>query len=62
MAEKKLLRVELEWSDGEIVYLDGLEAERWDNAVKRQSVWAGRSGQSFPTLIWKTKKLPVAQK
>lgn len=52
--KQRLVRVELEFDDGETVRLEGPEAEVWNAAVKRQAVMASvRCGDYFPKLNWK---------
>ena len=56
MNEKKLVRIEFEFSDGEIRYLEGEDAVKWKEAADAQAILSWTHGDEFPPLNWKTKQ------
>ena len=53
---KKIVRVELEYDDGEICRLVDKEAEKWLEAANGQAVFNSVHGMHFPKLDWKIVK------
>jgi len=50
--DKKIIRVELEYDNGEIHRLTGEEAEKWLEAANGQAVMGHIHGMPFPALDW----------
>lgn len=54
IAETPILKkVTLEWSDGDIMTLEGEAAEEWDRACRAENSFAYARGWRFPQLDWK---------
>ena len=51
-----LVRVELRFSDGTVRWLEGDDADDWDNACTTQGSLAFVHGQAFPRLNWQERK------
>lgn len=58
MAERTLVRVELEYSDGEVWRLTGDQAQKWLDAANGQAVHCSLHGMDFPDLDWSRDKSP----
>jgi len=56
MSDKKLVRVELEYDNGEIHRLTGEDAEKWLEAANGQAVMSALHGMSFPEFKWEITK------
>ncbi len=54
--DKKIIRVELEYDNGEIHRLTGEEAEKWLEAANGQAVFNSVHGMQFPKLDWEIVK------
>jgi hypothetical protein len=52
--KSQLVRVELEYADGEVIRLVGDEARRWYEAGLAESVLAWNHGMRFPEVTWET--------
>lgn len=50
--DKKNVRVEIEFDNGEIMRLTGEQAELWQKAVESQGVMSAIHGNEFPALKW----------
>jgi hypothetical protein len=53
---KKIVKVELEYDNGEIHRLTGEEAEKWLEAANGQAVLGWTHGMPFPELEWEVIK------
>ena len=53
MSEKKLIKITLEYDNGDVSYLEGSEAERWSKAVDGAIVMNAIHGNEFPEFKWK---------
>jgi hypothetical protein len=49
-----LVRIEMEYENGEIVRLTGDNAKEWSRACVQESMLAYNHGMRFPTLEWET--------
>jgi len=48
----KMIRVELEYSDGSVVRLTGAEATRWYHACAEEATFCQTRGLKFPVFQW----------
>ena len=53
---QKLIKLTMEFDDGEVKFLEGDEADRWLKAVNNQCVMEHVHGRPFPSFNWKVKK------
>jgi hypothetical protein len=54
--QKKLIKVTMEYSDGEVSYLDGEDAAKWESAANGVIMFNYAHGVHFPQFKWKKVK------
>lgn len=52
MKTRDIVRITIEFTDGSVDMLEGLEAAKWEEAVDGQAVFCSIHGVQFPELAW----------
>ncbi len=54
----RVVRVEMTWDNGKIMFLEGEEADQWVKTADASVAYARGHGVSFPSSYWRTKPAP----